>query len=89
MYKLNYLLSSSAITLIFISTITSECKLILALKVPNDFISFSSCIIEGFTSIFSFSKINFDISVGLTEPYSSLFSVLNFFIKYSLLLIVS
>ncbi len=61
----------------------------LTLNLPSDLISFKGCIIEGLISNFSVSNINFAISVGLTEPYNSLFSVLSFFNKYSLPLICS
>ena len=64
----NYWIVSAVITLIVISESTSECKLIFTLNLPNDLISFTGCIIDGFISIFSFSRIIFEISVGLTEP---------------------
>ena len=88
-YKFNYWVFSRGETLILISAWTLECKFTLTLKIPNDLISFTSCIIEGFISILSNSKISFDISVGFTDPYNSLFSVLNFLTKYSFLLIFS
>ena len=73
----------------FISASTSECKLTLTIKFPIDLISFASCICEGLISSFSNSKINFEISVGFTDPYNSLFSVLNFLTEYFFLLIFS
>ena len=76
----NYLFSSCASTLILISACTSECKSIFTLKVPSDLISFMGCINEGLISIFSFSLISLEISVGFIDPYKSLFSVTNFFI---------
>jgi len=84
----NYLLSSG-ITLIDISVCTSGCKFNTTLNNPIDFISLTGCIKEGFISIFSFIFKTFAISVGLTDPYSSLFSVLSFLTLYSLLLIFS
>ena len=65
---INYCVLSEAITLIFISDWISECRLTLTLKVPNDLISSTSCIIAGFISNLSNSKISFDISVGFTDP---------------------
>ena len=56
---------------------------------PNVFISSRGCIIEGLISILFSSSISFEISVGLTEPYNSLFSVLSFLTEYSLPLICS
>ena len=85
----NYLLSSWGITLIFISDCISECKLKTTTNDPNVLISFVGCIIDGFISIFSLSFIIFEISVGFTDPYNSLFSVLNFLISYSLFLSLS
>ena len=76
-------------TLIIISASTSECKEILTLNLPKLLISFMGCIIEGFISTWFVSRIIFEISVGFTEPYNSLFSVLNFLIVYSFLLICS
>ena len=73
----------------FISASTSECNEILTLNFPIDFISFTGCIIEGLISIFSTSLSNFEISVGLTEPYNSLFSVLSFLTEYCFLFICS
>ena len=52
-------------------------------------ISLTGCIIDGLISILSLSKINLEISVGFTEPYNSLFSVLSFFTLYSFLFIFS
>jgi hypothetical protein len=75
--------------MINISASTSECKEIFTLNLPIDFISFSGCIIEGLTSILLVSEIIFEISVGFTEPYNSLFSVLSLFTVYSFLLIFS
>ena len=86
---INYWIASSATTSILNSAWTSECRLTLTLNFPNDLISCGSCIKEGLISILFVVKINFEISVGLTEPYSSLFSVLNFLTKYSFLLICS
>ena len=86
---INYYEFSEGTTLIFTSDWISECRLTFTLKVPKDLISSSSCINEGFISCLSNSKINFEISVGFTEPYNSLFSVLNLLIKYSFLLIFS
>ena len=84
----NYLLSSGR-TLIDISVCTSECKFNTTLNDPIDFISLTGCIKEGFISIFSFWFKTFAISVGLTEPYNSLFSVANFLTLYSLFCIFS
>ena len=67
-------------TSIDISASTSECKEIFTLNFPRDLISCTGCIIDGLISILSTSNINFEISVGFTDPYNSLFSVLNFFI---------
>ena len=72
-----------------ISASISECNEIFTLNFPIVFISLIGCIKDGFISNLSFSKINFEISVGLTDPYSSLFSVLNFLILYSFLSIFS
>ena len=85
----NYWIVSAETTLIFISESTSECRDILTLNLPKDLISFKGCIIEGLISILSFSLISFAISVGFTDPYSSLFSVLSFLTRYSLLFIWS
>ena len=85
----NYWIVSAEETLIVISASTSECKEILTLNFPKAFISSTGCIIEGLISILFSSWISFEISVGLTEPYNSLFSVLSFFTKYSLPLIFS
>ena len=60
-------------------------KIYFALKVPRVLISSLSCIIEGFISILSSSKIIFEISVGFTDPYNSLFSVLSFLIMLNCL----
>ena len=67
----------------FMLDCTSECKFNKTLYDPKDFISLTGCIIEGLISIFSISFKILEISVGFTEPYRSLFSVLNFFISYS------
>ena len=80
----NYFEFSCEITLIVISDCISECRLRLTLNTPSDFISLTGCIIEGLISIFSFSLKIFDISVGFTDPYNSLFSVLNLLILNSL-----
>ena len=80
---------SSETTLIDISDWTSGWRFNTTLNVPIDFISLTGCIKDGFISIFSISFKIFAISVGLTEPYSSLFSVANFLTIYSLLLIFS
>ena len=48
------------------------------LNAPMDFISLTGCISDGFISTFSTSSKIFAISVGLTEPYNSLFSVASF-----------
>ena len=75
----NYWIVSAEVTLITISASTSECKDILTLNFPRDLISLTGCISEGFTSRLSTSFISFEISVGFTDPYNSLFSVLSFF----------
>ena len=80
----NYFISSWGTTLTVIWVWTSECRLISTLNSPRDFISFEGWILDGFISSFSFSWINLEISVGLTDPYNSLFSVLNLSILYSL-----
>ena len=85
----NYWIVSADETLIVISASTSECKEILTLNLPKDFISSTGWIIDGLMSILFSSWISFAISVGLTEPYNSLFSVLNFLTEYSLSLICS
>ena len=85
----NYWIVSAEETLIVISASTSECKEILTLNFPKAFISSTGCIIEGFISILFSSWISFEISVGFTEPYNSLFSVLSFLTGYSLPLICS
>ena len=64
-------------TLIFISASTSECKKFY-FKFSKILISLIGCIIDGLISILSISFINFEISVGFTDPYNSLFSVLSF-----------
>ena len=74
----NYWIVSADETSIEISASTSECREILTLNFPKALISSRGCIIEGFMSILFSSYINLAISVGLTEPYNSLFSVLNF-----------
>ena len=85
----NYWIVSAEDTLILISASTSECKEILTLNLPKAFISSTGCIIEGLILILFSSWISFEISVGLTEPYNSLFSVLSFLTEYSLPLICS
>ena len=55
------LINSDDSTLIDISASTSECKKTFTLNLPNVLISFIGCIIEGCISIFSFSKISFEI----------------------------
>ena len=60
--------TSADITLTTISASTSECKEILTLNFPKDFISSTGCIIEGLISILFSSWISFEISVGFTEP---------------------
>ena len=72
-----------------ISASTSECKEILTLKFPRALISSTGCIVEGLISILFSSWSSLAISVGLTEPYNSLFSVLNFLIEYFFPLIFS
>ena len=85
----NYLDSSWGMTFTTIFSWISECKFIITLNSPSDFISLTGCIKEGFILIFSlFSKI-LEISVGLTDPYNSLFSVLSFLISTTLFLIFS
>ena len=74
----NYWIVSADVTLIVISASTSECKETFTLNLPKDLISSTGCIIEGLISILFSSWISFEISVGLTEPYNSLFSVLSF-----------
>ena len=56
-------------------------NLSITLKFPIDLISLTGCIREGLISTFSFSSKIFEISVGLTDPYNSLFSVLSFLIS--------
>ena len=84
----NYLLSSD-ITLTDIVDWTSGCKFKTTLNVPKDLISLTGCIKDGFISILSTSDKILAISVGLTEPYSSLFSVASFITVYSLFWIFS
>ena len=79
----NYWIVSAELTLITISASTSECKEIFTLNIPKDLISLIGCIIDGLISILFLSLISFEISVGFTEPYNSLFSVLSFLTKYS------
>ena len=86
---INYYEFSEGTTLIFTSDWISECRLTFTLKVPKDLISSASCIIDGFISNLSNSRIIFEISVGFTDPYNSLFSVLNLWIEYSFPLIFS
>jgi hypothetical protein len=83
----NYWIVSAETTFIVIRASTSECKEINTSKLPKVLISFIGCIIEGLISILSISLMSFEISVGFTEPYNSLFSVLNFLIVNSFLLI--
>ena len=64
----NYWMVSAVTTFIVISESTSECKVIFTLNLPSDFISAIGCIIEGLIASFSFACINFEISVGLTDP---------------------
>ena len=85
----NYCIVSAEETSIEISASTSECREILTLNLPKALISLTGCIIEGLISILFSSWISLAISVGLTEPYSSLFSVLNFLTEYSFPLICS
>ena len=85
----NYWTASAATTFIDISAWISECKFILTLNTPSALISFVGWINEGFISSFIVSKINFEISVGFTDPYNSLFSVLNFLTENILPLIFS
>ena len=66
----NYWIVSADITFTTISASTSECKEILTLNFPKDFISSTGCIIEGLILILLSSWISFEISVGLTEPYN-------------------
>ena len=87
MYKLSF--SSSGRTLINIEKCTSECRETITLNLPSDFISLVGCIKEDLISKFSFDIIKFEISVGFTEPYNSLFSVLSFFISKVLFCILS
>ena len=77
----NYLISSCGTVLITICVWTSECKLIITSKSPSDLISEEGCIKEGLILTWSISSKILEISVGFTEPYSSLFSVLNFLIS--------
>ena len=85
----NYWIVSADSTIISISASISECKEIFTLNSPRDLISLTGCIIDGLISNCSFSLIIFEISVGFTEPYNSLFSVLSFLTLNSLLLIFS
>ena len=85
----NYWIVSAEVTLTVISASTSECKETFTLNFPKDLISSTGCIIEGLISTLFSSWINFAISVGLTEPYNSLFSVLSFLTEYSLPFICS
>ena len=85
----NYCMLSADVTLIIISASTSECKEIFTLNFPKDLISSTGCIIDGLISILFSFWISFEISVGFTDPYNSLFSVLNFLTWYSLSLIFS
>ena len=85
----NYFISSWGETFITIWVSISECKFILTLKFPRDLISLMGWINEGLILTFSWSSNTFEISVGFTDPYNSLFSVLNFLISYSLFLIFS
>ena len=76
----NYFTNSSADTLIFIWHSISECKFKSTLNSPIVFISVIGCIRDELNSIFSLSFKILEISVGLTEPYNSLFSVTSFLI---------
>ena len=77
----NYLTVSSGVTLILMFDTISECKFIDTLNSPTDLISVEGWIKDELISIFSFSLSNFEISVGFTDPYNSLFSVTSFFIS--------
>ena len=77
----NYFTISSGITFILIYDSISKCKLRTTLNSPMDLISVIGCINDELSSIFSFSFKSFDISVGFTDPYNSLFSVTSFFIS--------
>ena len=77
----NYFTVSSGRTLIFIIDSISECKFNKTLNSPIDLISVTGWIKEELKSTFSFSFKILEISVGLTEPYNSLFSVTSFFIS--------
>ena len=59
---------SSETTFIEISDCISGCKLIITLKVPSVLISLTGCIKEGFILVLRSCNINFEISVGLTDP---------------------
>ena len=85
----NYWIVSADETLTVISASTSECKETFTLNLPKALISSTGCIIDGLISILFSSWISFAISVGLTDPYNSLFSVLSFLTPYSLPLICS
>ena len=69
----NYCMLSADVTLIAISASTSECKEIFTLNLPKDLISSTGCIIDGLISILFSFWISFEISVGFTDPYNSLF----------------
>ena len=69
----NYWIVSADFTFITISASTSECKEIFTLNLPIALISSTGCIVDGLISILFVSWINFEISVGLTDPYNSLF----------------
>ena len=84
----NYLLSSE-ITSMKICVWTSGWRLSTTLNLPIDFISLTGCINEGLTLIFSISSNKLAISVGFTDPYSSLFSVASFLTLYSFFWILS
>ena len=85
----NYLFSSCDMTFIIICSWTSECKFKTTLKSPSDFISLTGCIMDGLILIFTLSSSILEISVGLTDPYNSLFSVLSFSILNTLFFIFS
>ena len=82
----NYFTISSGITFMVIDDSISECKFNITLNSPSDFISLTGCINEELNSICNCSFKIFDISVGLTDPYNSLFSVTNFLISKVLFL---
>jgi hypothetical protein len=75
----NYFISSSGTTLILINDSISECKFNITLNSPTVLISLTGWINEELRSTFTFSFNIFEISVGFTDPYNSLFSVTSFF----------